>query len=266
MPGTDDRPTVTRSGIAGAIRELGLEAGDCVMVHSGLKGFGYVDGGPGAVVDAVLDVVGDEGTAVFPTFTGSHTEDFSRPIEDYIYTGIIPKTARMRDDFVKSHHPLYSICAKGPMAEEMCELCDRYIFAAAERKFLHVMGERGGKALLMGADQTSNSAVHLIEEFADMEYKVQDKDYWPLTTEDFLAMPPEKQTELRRLTSGINLDYGTVAAFNAMDDLLKRRGLITFGKVGNAALRLMKIADLVRTGLEEAKRDPWFLRRKVAKN
>lgn len=266
MPGTDDKPTATRTEIAGAIRELGLEAGDCVMVHSGLKGFGYVEGGPDALVDAVLDVIGPGGTAVFPTFTGKYTEDFDKPLEEFIYTGTIPKTARARDDFVKSYHPLYSICAKGPMAEEMCELSDRYIFAAADRKFLHVMGERGGKALLMGVDQNNNSSVHLIEEFADMEYKVQDKDHWSLTTEDFLGMPPEKQAELRRLTSGTNLDYGTVATFNAMDDLLKREGLITFGKVGNATLRLMKIADLVRVGLEEAKRNPWFLRRKVAKN
>ncbi|KPL00003.1 MAG: hypothetical protein AMK75_06020 [Planctomycetes bacterium SM23_65] len=259
----DDKPTVTREDIARALVELGLEKGDCVVVHSSLSSFGYVEGGPGAVVDAVRDVLGPEGTAVFPTFTGSWTEDFSKSIEDLMYTGAIPKAARMRDDFVKGYHPMYSICATGPMAPELVELNDCYIFPSAQYKFLHWMGEHGGKALLLGVDHNSNSSVHLVEEFGDLEYKIQDKAYWAVTVEEFVAMAPERQAELRDAHSGKNLSYTTRSHFNAVEEPLKRQGLIRFGKVGNAELRLMKIADVVRVGLEEVKRDPWFLRDKV---
>jgi len=263
MSGSENPPVVTRADITRALVELGLKPGDCVVVHSGLKAFGYVEAGPGAVVDAVLDCVGPEGTAVFPTFTGRNVKDYNARIEDLIYTGIIPKTARLRDDFVKSFHPLYSICAKGPLAEELCAMNDRYMFAAAEHKFLHRMGEAGGKALLMGCAHESNSSVHLVEEFGDLEYKVQDKPYWTLTVDAFLAMSPEEQKRLRALHNGANLGYTTNCCFNTIEAPLKSAGVIRFGKVGNAELRLMKIADVERVGLEAVKRDPWLLRKKI---
>jgi len=256
-------PLVTREDIATALGEIGLRRGDEVVVHSSLKAFGHVEGGPGTVVDAVLGAIGPEGTAVFPTFTGRNVKDYGARIEDLIYTGIIPKTARLRDDFVKSMHPLYSICAKGPRAEELCAMNDRVMFPAAQHKFLHVMGERGGKALLMGCSHESNSTVHLVEEFGDLEYKVQDKDYWSLTVAEFLAMVLSAQKEVRDLHNGNNLGYTTRTHFNAIEPPLKEAGVIRFGKVGNAELRLMKIADVERVGLEAVKRDPWLLRTKI---
>jgi len=142
----------------------------------------------------------------------------------------------------------------------------RYIFSAGEYKFLDLMSRRGGKALLLGVGQNSNSSVHLVEEFGNLEYKVQDKPCWSLTVEEYLAMPLEEQHRLRRLNLGENLDYDTVYHFEALDDALKRARAIRFGKIGNAELRLMKIADVVRVGLDEVRRDPWFLRSKVQKS
>jgi len=260
-----DKPTVTRDDIRRGLAAVGLEPGDCVIVHSSLSRFGYVEGGPDAVVDAVLDAIGPEGTAVFPNFTGSQADYFGEPHEENIYTGVVGRAARRRDDFVNSRHPLYAICAKGPMAAELVALCDRYIFAAGETKFIHVMSRMGGKALLLGVDHNSNSSVHLIEEFGDLEYKIQDKSCWALTVEEFRAMPEEKQEELRELHSGVNLDYDTVCRFDRMDAPLKREGVMRVGRIGAAEVRLMKIADVVRVGLEEVKRDPWFLRAKVKK-
>ncbi|HUV39712.1 MAG TPA: AAC(3) family N-acetyltransferase, partial [Planctomycetota bacterium] len=190
---------VTREEIARALVALGLDRGDCVIVHASLSSFGRVEGGPDAVIDALLDAVGPAGTVVFPTFTGRNVRDYRAALDELIYTGTIPRTARRRDGFVKSFHPLYSICAKGPLAAELCAMNDRYMFPAAEHKFLHRMGERGGKALLVGCGHESNSTVHLIEEFGELEYKVQDKPHWTLTVEAFLAMPAERQAELRAL-------------------------------------------------------------------
>jgi hypothetical protein len=36
---------LTRQQIAGAFRDLGILAGDCILVHSSLRSLGYVDGG-----------------------------------------------------------------------------------------------------------------------------------------------------------------------------------------------------------------------------
>src|SRR5687768_12720625 len=69
-------PPITSAEIARALRALGLERGDCVLVHSSLSRIGRVAGGAEAVVDALLEVVGTEGTLAVPTFpfTGSMLE------------------------------------------------------------------------------------------------------------------------------------------------------------------------------------------------
>lgn len=58
---------VSKEDIEIALRKLGLKKGDIVGVHISLNSFGYVKGGADAVIDALLDTVGREGTIVMPT-------------------------------------------------------------------------------------------------------------------------------------------------------------------------------------------------------
>ncbi|NOX44142.1 MAG: AAC(3) family N-acetyltransferase, partial [Caldiserica bacterium] len=62
---------VTKDDIVRGLRELGLEVGAIVGVHSSLSSFGYVEGGADAVIDALLEVVGEEGTVVMPTHSAN---------------------------------------------------------------------------------------------------------------------------------------------------------------------------------------------------
>jgi aminoglycoside 3-N-acetyltransferase len=51
-----------------AFRELGVEEGDTLLVHSSYKSLGEVDGGPQTVVRALEAALGAEGTLIMPTF------------------------------------------------------------------------------------------------------------------------------------------------------------------------------------------------------
>ena len=53
--------------IAEELKRLGLERNDVVMVHCSLKSMGYVCGGAQAVIEALIDVVGPDGTIMMPT-------------------------------------------------------------------------------------------------------------------------------------------------------------------------------------------------------
>jgi len=286
---TGDETTVTREDIATGLRALGLETGDAVYVHSSLSSFGRVEGGPDAVVDAILDCIGPGGTVVFPTFTGDaviaailglsgHSgavvlpdahdvdlDDLANPREEHIFTGAIPRAARRRDDFLRSNHPLYSICAKGPLAAEIVACNERYIFFAREDKDIYRLGEHGGKTLLVGTKHVANSSIHLVSEFAGLEYKVQDRPYWKLTVSEFLAMPRERQAELLRLHCGMTLPYDIEKQYDRIEGPLLKAGAIRIGQIGNAEVRLMKILEFLRIGLEAVKRNPWLLADKVPK-
>ena len=49
------------------LREVGLEKSDAVMVHTSLKRMGYVCGGAQTVIEALMEVVGENGTIMMPT-------------------------------------------------------------------------------------------------------------------------------------------------------------------------------------------------------
>ena len=63
---TVEQSTVNKETLVAALRQLGIQEGDLCMVHSSMKSFGHLEGGPQAVVDAFETVLGKEGTLAMP--------------------------------------------------------------------------------------------------------------------------------------------------------------------------------------------------------
>lgn len=58
---------ILKEEIVQKLREVGLERGDAVMVHTSLKRMGYVCGGAQTVIEALMEVVGKDRTIMMPT-------------------------------------------------------------------------------------------------------------------------------------------------------------------------------------------------------
>jgi Aminoglycoside N3'-acetyltransferase len=59
---------VTSHQITRGLRALGLMRGVVVAVHSSLSAFGWVEGGASTVIQALMDVVGPEGTIIMSAY------------------------------------------------------------------------------------------------------------------------------------------------------------------------------------------------------
>lgn len=58
---------VTIQDMVNALTKLGIERGDCVLVHSSFKSLGQTENGADTVIKGLQAAVGEEGTVVFPT-------------------------------------------------------------------------------------------------------------------------------------------------------------------------------------------------------
>jgi aminoglycoside 3-N-acetyltransferase len=186
---TVDAP-VTVDDIAADLRDLGVEAGGTLLVHSALSELGWVAGGPQAVVDALQRVVTESGTLVMPTHSTQYSDPSvwtSPPVpDDWVpqirksmppyrpgvtptrSMGAVPECFRDYPETVRSRHPLYSFAAWGADAQAI----------VGDHSFEHGMGEdsplakvyeRDGSVLLLGTGHESNTSVHLAEYRADID-------------------------------------------------------------------------------------------------
>ncbi|MFI6928891.1 aminoglycoside N(3)-acetyltransferase [Streptomyces sp. NPDC050287] len=177
-------PLVTRAALAEQLRELGVRPGDILLVHTSLSSLGWVSGGAVAVVRALLDALGRQGTLVVPTQTGGlsdpavwrnppvpeewwETLRATMPAYDPLVSptlgvGVLPETVRTWPGALRSAHPQTSFAAVGPRAAQIveghapdCRLGERSPLARLE--------ELGARVLLLGAGYDACTSFHLAE-------------------------------------------------------------------------------------------------------
>lgn len=250
-------PPVTVEEIAQDLRALGLEWGDRVLVHSSLSRIGQVVGGAEAVVNALLEAVGPEGTVAAPTFPflGSMLEYIrSDPPFDAENTpsemGAISEAVRRRSEAVRSLEPTHPVAAIGPAAEALTRDHVRSEGSCDEQSPFCKLPALGGKVLLLGTDFRTCTLLHGAEELARVPFI------------DF-----ETRYPLRGRASGRDYTMSIYchstphpANFPAIEPVLLEQGLLQIGKVGQAEARLALAADILSVALERLREDPFFLR------
>lgn len=113
----------TIASLAADFVQLGLRPGAIVMVHSSLGRIGWTDGGPVTVVEALLEVLGPDGTLVMPAESPQLAEPGNKHVFDPQTTpttmGAIAEALRSYPGTRRSTHPLVSVCAHGSRAQEI---------------------------------------------------------------------------------------------------------------------------------------------------
>ena len=163
---------LTRAQIAEALRALGLEAGCIVMVHSSLSSMGHVQDGADAVVDALIDVLGPEGTLVVPTFTFSHSgepDPVFDPARDPSEMGRISEVARTRQGARRSRHLLHSVAALGAQGEQITA-CHGPSAWAADGPFWKLY-QLEAYILLLGVPYVPCTFFHVVEQLVQTPYR-----------------------------------------------------------------------------------------------
>lgn len=242
-------PPLTQTDIEAGLRRLGLERGQIVEVHSSLSSFGRVEGGPDTVINALMNVVGIEGTIVMSAYPVSkvlplsdeekawgilakvrtYDEGYSGPTG----MGIIADEFRRRPGTILGP-TWHRVCAWGRHAKEISH-------------GYQVLLEMDGRVFLLGVDIERCSSMHQAEKH-------------PLPPE--IAHCFELPAEIRqRYSDDFYLAYGQTPenAWQKIQAQAELQGIIRVGLIGQAICRFFKARSVVSMYEAALRTDPWEL-------
>lgn len=175
---------ITFSTLENDLKALGLKEGMIVLVHSSLSKIGWVNGGAIAVIQALQNVITEEGTIIMP----GHSSDLSDPshwenppvpvhwwqeIKDTMpaydpqttptsWVGKIPEAFRSFPGVERSAHPSASFTAWGKYKQEILE--DHSLdFGLGDASSLASLYDLDAKVLFIGTTYETNTIFHLGE-------------------------------------------------------------------------------------------------------
>ncbi|MFF5171663.1 aminoglycoside N(3)-acetyltransferase [Micromonospora sp. NPDC000089] len=174
----------TRASLAAQLTALGVRPGGTLLVHAGLRTLGFLCGGPQALVLALRDALGPDGTLVVPTHTPENSDPagwrnppvpvdwwpviqrempgFDPAVTPSRFMGALAETVRCWPGARRSDHPHVSFAALGPQAERIVAGHSRADMLG-ERSPLGRVNDLDGEVLLLGVDHGANTSLHLAE-------------------------------------------------------------------------------------------------------
>ncbi len=254
----------TREGLGRDLARLGIRSGEVLLLHVSLSSLGWVVGREVAVLQAVLDVLGPEGTLAMPAFSSDLTDPRfweNPPIPETWWAevcehmpafdpartptrglGRVADALRTWPGVRRSRHPSSSFAALGPAAASVVE----------DHGFDHPLGDGsplerleglGARVLLLGVGYDRNTCFHLGEDRAGCRAILEEGG--PVLIEGDRTWIRWREPEY------CSEDFAAIgAAFEAT-------GVVRTGRVGSAEARLFELTAAARFAEE------WFRARVV---
>ena len=240
----------TRASLLADLQILGVRPGMTVMAHASLSTLGWVAGGSVAVVQALQDALGEQGTLAMPAFTGDLTDPanwqnppvpahwceiireqtpaFEAAVTPTRMMGRVAETFRTWPGTLRSGHPHASVCARGPLARQITDGHQLEDSMGEGSPFARLY-DAGAYVLQLGTDR--NSGLHLAEHRCGLRGRVTQG-----------APMLEGGMRVWKVFSDLAYDDDS---FPPVKAAFAASGAVKLGRAGSAEARLMPVRALV---------------------
>ncbi len=244
---------LTKQILMDEFRALGIAEGDTIFVHSAYSSLGKapggVDGGPQTVIDAILGVIGPDGTLIMPTFNydflkGVPWDIRNTPSQMGVLTELVRKDERAKRMF----HPVYSMAAIGKHAGELA--AHRSSDCFGETSIFSKFREWDAKILILGLPYSKSiTFLHHCEQLAGVDYRYLKE--FKGNAIDTQGKPSEQVITMfvRDVERGVVLDFEPIGA-------LLDGQVVTKRTIGLGECRLMKCNDVFRVAVKAMQEHP----------
>lgn len=232
---------------------IGVKAGDSLLIHSSFKSLGKVDGGIQTLTEALQSVVGDRGTLLFPTLSFASVTEAS-PVFSLMDTpscvGAVSEYIRKMPGAVRSLHPTHSCAALGCEAAYFTQTHYLDNTPVGQNSPFFKLKERGGKILMLGCGLKPNTSMHGVEEAFPTSYVLSPK---PMI---YLIQTPQEEYQKPYYRHWISQN-GYAQRYDRAVTILNRL-YISRGDIHGADSYLIDAAELWKQALQVLTQDEFF--------
>jgi aminoglycoside 3-N-acetyltransferase len=244
---------LTFSDLVAAFSSAGIAPRDTLLVHSSYKSFGGVEGGPQAVVDALLEALGEGGTLIMPNFNfdfckGAPWDVRSTPSHMGAMTELVRTDPRAKRVF----HPIYSFAIIGRHAEYLT--AERYTSSYGRDSVFGKLRALDGKIMVIGLSYTNSMTFfHHVEEMEGVDYRYMKSFSGQVTDWDGTTREATYTMLVRDIARGVHTEVDPMGA------LMEAAGVITVRQIGEARVSLMRANEVYEFTAREMRREPGLL-------
>lgn len=142
----------TAQDIVNEMQRQGLHRGSILILHSAMGDMYNYTGTIDELIDAILDVIGEDGTLCMPAypFDKDNQEKVFDVRTDKTAAGVIAETFRQRSGVKRSLNKLHSVCALGKYADRIVGEHHLSTTCFDEHSPFYIIGELGGMSFNIG--------------------------------------------------------------------------------------------------------------------
>lgn len=233
----------TKNELKSDLKNSGLKAGAIVMVHSSLSSLGWVQGGAETVIEALLEVIGEDGTLLMPALTAGSKQVPFEGKQTPSYLGKITEAFRTWPGVKRSFHPTHSVLALGKAADFLLAYHIDAKSACGPGTPYYRLAEIGGYVLLLGVDLDRCTILHTAEDLADCPF-LKERIFYYRNQEGVIC-----EKVLQKFP-------GPHRDFIGLDQRFRRSGIIKLGLVGDAVTRLIEAKALLSDATKLLRENP----------
>jgi aminoglycoside 3-N-acetyltransferase len=233
-----------------ALRAVGIQKGDGLLVHSAIQFLGEPEGGVGMYYQVLCDLIGAEGTLAVPTFNFSFAKSghFDPKRTPSVGMGVFSEYVRLLPGTRRTSHPMQSLAVAGKYAQDLasCDTPGAFDDGSAFDRMIQLHF----KLLLLGASIQAASIIHYSEQRALVPYR-----YWKDFSGTIETPAGLVQKTYRMYVRDLKIDPRLIIK-NIQKELARKENWKSV-KVNYGEIAACRLEDFVSAADAMLRNDPW---------
>ncbi len=184
---------LTEAILMNEFKEIGINEGDTLLVHSSMSKIGYLEHGPITFINAIINVIGPEGNLLMPSSPNDELQvNYIKKSIPFDVKSTPSKLGTITEEFrkfpgvIRSMNPLEPVCAWGKDAVYLTEGHFNEVTPYTKNSPFRRIIEKNGKILYVGVTlENAGTSLHTLEDEVDFKYDVYSPEIFEVDVIDY---------------------------------------------------------------------------------